>query len=537
MNKKIITYLLAFFTIFTVYNTLIPFTFDVSFSEIGEHLRRISLTPYFVEGKRVSLTDIVGNIILFMPFGFLMYMFLYYRKTRAKLLLAIAAGALLSFSIETAQLFIISRDTAIHDLINNTLGTVIGALVAAIFARHISAFLRKIFYDILAHKPLLLIVVFALLAQAFSAVMPFTVSISVSSLFKSVKETNLAPFAYKPIGQLFFDDYSNASQFRINQAALDGLAKAGVSPEILEKLATLKDGTIQPRRRFLKTLQSVIGSKKTKQYRDIILRNTMVNSQESQFDWMQLVENILFWLAVGYVLMLTFQIYFADDPRWRIRLWTFPVIYFIALEAFQLIITSRVTDINDIIGGCAGVYLGYLLYRLIPPRENDLQSPGAVLFKIPIFIYLIFIFFAGFSPFDWSVAYIGKDMRIEALIPFYAYFQKTNLWNIYDLATSFAYFLPVSAWLAFWQKQKGTPYPHIFLLTTLAGLFCGGLIEFTQLLSLSRIAEITDVLAYGGGGALGTFLVYYLEKHVLPTLELMKKEDSRFEKVTSSPDK
>lgn len=522
MNRKIIAYLLGFYTFFTVYNTLIPFSFDVSFSEIGEQLRRISLTPFFVEGKRVSLTDIVGNIILFMPFGFLMYMFLYDRKTRAKLFLSIAAGALLSFSIETAQLFIISRDSAIHDLINNTLGTAIGAFAAAIYAGHISAFLRKIFYDILAHKPLLLISLFVLLAQAFSAVMPFTVSISVSSLVKSVKETNLVPFSYKPIGQLFFDDYGKSAQFQMSKPTLEALAKTNIPPDILESLATLQDRKIQSRRKFLKTLKSTIGSKKTKQYRDIILKQSIIHDGETQFDFMQLIENILLWLAIGYVLMLTFRLYFADDPRWRLRLWIFPVIYFIALELFQLIITSRVTDVNDVISGCTGVYLGYLLYRLIPHRASDLQSPGPVLFRIPIVIYLIFMFYAGFRPFDWSVAYIGKDLRIEALIPFYAYFQKTNLWNIYDLATSLAYFLPVSVWLAFWQKQKGTLYPRIFLLTTLAGLFCGGLIEFTQLLSHSRIAEITDVLAFGGGGALGTFLVYYLEKQALPELQQQK---------------
>jgi len=518
MNRKIIAYLLAFYTFFTVYNTLIPFSFDVSFSEIGEQLRRISLTPFFVDGKRVSLTDIVGNIILFMPFGFLMYMFLYDRKTRAKLFLSIAAGALLSLSIETAQLFIISRDTAIHDLINNTLGTAIGAFAAAIYAGHVSAFLRKIFYDLLAHKPLLLIVLALLFAQAFSAVMPFTVSVSVSSLIKSVKETNLIPFSYKPIGQLFFNDFGKSAQYQMTQATLDALTKASIPPEILESLATLQDREIQSRRKFLKTLKSTIGSKKTKQYREIILRHSLIRSAETQFDFSQIIENILLWMAVGYVLMLTFRRYFADDPRWRLRLWTFPLVYFIALEAFQLIITSRITDVNDVISGTAGVYLGYLLYRLIPPRESDLQSPGPALFRIPVIVYLIFMFYAGFRPFDWSVAYIGKDLRIAALIPFYAYFQKTNLWNIYDLATSLAYFLPVSVYLAFWQKQKGTAYPRIFLLTTLAGLFCGGLIEFTQLLSNSRIAEITDILAFGGGGALGTFLVYYLEKQALPEL-------------------
>lgn len=51
---------------------------------------------------------------------------------------------------------------------------------------------------------------------------------------------------------------------------------------------------------------------------------------------------------------------------------------------------------------------------------------------------------------------------------------------------------------------------------TLAGLLTGALIEFTQILSPSRVAEITDVISYGISGALGVFAMYYYEQEVRP---------------------
>lgn len=82
MHKKIFAYLLGFFIFFTLYNTLIPFEFDVPFSELGGQLQKINRIPFFdADGDLVSLTDIVGNIFLFIPFGFVLHATVVYEKT------------------------------------------------------------------------------------------------------------------------------------------------------------------------------------------------------------------------------------------------------------------------------------------------------------------------------------------------------------------------------------------------------------------------------------------------------------------------
>ena len=68
---------------------------------------------------------IVGNIILFIPFGFLLYMLLYDGGSQhpiLPILWSVIASAALSFFVELAQLFISVRKTTPHDLIDNTFG-------------------------------------------------------------------------------------------------------------------------------------------------------------------------------------------------------------------------------------------------------------------------------------------------------------------------------------------------------------------------------------------------------------------------------
>ena len=94
----------------------------------------LTLNPfYLVPPERVSftfqsdLTNIIVNILLFLPIGF------FYRLTgrqRGALLL----GASLSFGIETMQLFIPARTTSIIDILANTAGAGLGAFCLNLLA-------------------------------------------------------------------------------------------------------------------------------------------------------------------------------------------------------------------------------------------------------------------------------------------------------------------------------------------------------------------------------------------------------------------
>jgi len=75
------------------------------------------------------LIDVMGNIAVFMPLGGTVALALGHRSTRARLILATMAGALLSATIEGLQMMLPSRVSALDDWLLNTLGAAFGALV------------------------------------------------------------------------------------------------------------------------------------------------------------------------------------------------------------------------------------------------------------------------------------------------------------------------------------------------------------------------------------------------------------------------
>lgn len=462
MNRKIVNFLFISYVLFVVYNTLIPFTFDYSVSDFPKLLDKVVWNPLVGERGHISLTDLAGNVILFIPFGFFLYMVFYSHVRRHPIFWSVVLGALLSLFIEFVQLFIQSRNTAPHDFINNTIGSFLGAGIAAVYSLKISAIARKIFYELLDRKPFLLLVVFIGLLQLIASVMPFTVSITYSDLAESAKDTNLIPFAYMSVGKLFFN-----------------------SPNQHDQLP---------------------------------------------FETMAFINDMLFWIVVSYLLMLCYRIYWKEKVYGKILFVGLPLLYFPMTEFMQMFIISRITDINDIISGYLGFALGVALYYLLRPIRRKTFHHHLDLLKIPLLMYGFFILFSGLQPFDWSfdLEFFKSNLHAYSLVPFYAYYKTTSLWNIYDLINSLTFFLPISLYWTYRLRQKAGRWPAIYLRTVLAGLIIGLFIEVMQLFSVARVAEITDALAYGMGGALGTFLIYYYEKQLKAMLEILGSDSEVF---------
>ena len=97
----------------------------------------INLIP-FQDFSPSNITGMVLNTVMFAPLGFLLpaYFERYRRWGRT-----LAAGFLTSLTVEAIQLFTL-RATDVDDLIMNTLGTVVGFLLAKLIFRHRSAVFR-----------------------------------------------------------------------------------------------------------------------------------------------------------------------------------------------------------------------------------------------------------------------------------------------------------------------------------------------------------------------------------------------------------
>ena len=87
-------------------------------------------------GHHIERTDFFGNVIFYLPIGFFGYLAFSARFAAAlRIMAAVSVGAVLSFGCEVAQYYDPGRVTSAYDLIANTLGTLIGALISTAFQR------------------------------------------------------------------------------------------------------------------------------------------------------------------------------------------------------------------------------------------------------------------------------------------------------------------------------------------------------------------------------------------------------------------
>ena len=89
-----------------------------------------------IEQERFDIADVVVNLLGFMPFGFFVLAVLSDRMPFFwRFFSAVAAGGILSFSIESIQLWLPDRHSSLSDLVLNTAGTTAGVLVFMIYSR------------------------------------------------------------------------------------------------------------------------------------------------------------------------------------------------------------------------------------------------------------------------------------------------------------------------------------------------------------------------------------------------------------------
>lgn len=182
-RKSVARLLWLLLTAFIVYGTTIPFRFDLArWGGVQGLVHRIDW-HFLGDGRGYrALPDIVQNILLFMPFGFLGYLSLVAKRSRLKLAAIVAMGAALSAFVEFLQTFSETRWPALSDVVCNTTGTALGLLIGIA--------LKKSALELKTHPGTRLLVdaesaypafIFTLLAMA-GAWEPFDFALSVPSV-------------------------------------------------------------------------------------------------------------------------------------------------------------------------------------------------------------------------------------------------------------------------------------------------------------------------------------------------------------------
>ena len=102
----------------------------IPFEDLRHLWHRIAHRPVSTHILAVIIVPIVANVLLFVPWGFLMFLTLYSveRPTVQTYVLTILLGFTFSCAIEAWQYFLPSRVADINDVIWNTVGTSLGAV-------------------------------------------------------------------------------------------------------------------------------------------------------------------------------------------------------------------------------------------------------------------------------------------------------------------------------------------------------------------------------------------------------------------------
>jgi VanZ family protein len=79
--------------------------------------------------------DGIANALAYLPFGFFVALVPRSRPPLGRMAVACAAGAALSFAMESLQMYLPPRDASVVDLAANTVGAVIGGALAGVVAR------------------------------------------------------------------------------------------------------------------------------------------------------------------------------------------------------------------------------------------------------------------------------------------------------------------------------------------------------------------------------------------------------------------
>ena len=104
----------------------------IPFEDLRHLANRVAHRPVSTRVLALIVVPIIANVLLFMPWGFLMFIALYTieRPTVQTYVLTILLGLTFACAIEACQYFLPTRVADVNDIIWNTTGTLAGAILA-----------------------------------------------------------------------------------------------------------------------------------------------------------------------------------------------------------------------------------------------------------------------------------------------------------------------------------------------------------------------------------------------------------------------
>lgn len=182
------------------------------------------------------------------------------------------------------------------------------------------------------------------------------------------------------------------------------------------------------------------------------------------------------------------------------------LVFSVAIEFAQMFFPPRVPSLNDVAAQFAGTLVGLGLHmKFCLSFERWLQrfgphapQPSRLATVLAGYLFLMLVF--SLMPLDLSISPVElyrkwRDGRV-ILIPFSEPVVDLPLW-LYSLAVDVVVWLPVGL---LWSLERRAQRPAAVVGQI---LLVAAVVELAQLLVLTRVTDVTDVLLAGVGGLLG----------------------------------
>jgi VanZ family protein len=187
--------LLIVWCCFVLYGSFIPFHFNTDPEFVRARLARVQLFPFQAGVKNFSLLDVVSNVLLFIPFGFLLSGSGVWNARRSWVLRVGTSGLLtlmFTAAIELGQLFSPGRTSSGIDVEAGVGGALIGAVAACLlrqFEEGVDTGVR-----LAQEEPRLVPIALMVLWLCSDAFYPFALTLDVSTVWHNLTHARLIPF-------------------------------------------------------------------------------------------------------------------------------------------------------------------------------------------------------------------------------------------------------------------------------------------------------------------------------------------------------